>query len=94
MNNLYTLSLRTQQGFAVLPRIALHFSRRRLHIERLSMDNSDELTEFTIVFASDSQSVAKLIQQLRRVVELRDIAFSEGDALARTANPVRAAAYG
>lgn len=91
MNRFYTLSLSTQHGFAVLPRIALHFSRRRLHIERLAMDSTDELAEFTIVFACDRASVDKLIGQLRRVVELRTIECCEGDMLARTVTPVRAA---
>ena len=79
MISTYTISLHALNEFGVLARISLQFSRRRIKIERFEMiDNETGPALFRIVFKSD-ECVSQLIKQLRKIIELHDIAINEGD---------------
>ena len=84
MNHTYTISLNAINGLSVLPRIALVFSRRRLKIDHLRMHESPihGLAHLDIVLDCDQNTTVRLIQQLRRIVEVADISVSHGDELA------------
>jgi acetolactate synthase small subunit len=83
MNHTYTISLNAINGLGVLPRIALVFSRRRLKIGRLRMHESEThgLAHLDIVLDCDQKTTIRLIQQLRRIVEVADISVSHGDGV-------------
>lgn len=82
MKHTYTISLHALNGFTVLPRLALVFSRRRLKIERLEMVDSDNrgVAHFNIVLKCDGSMAEKLIKQIQRIVEVIDVMISEGNA--------------
>ena len=76
--NKYIICLHALNDLGVLPRITLHFSRRRLKIDRFEMiDAGDqELARFNIVLGCDASTAAQLIKQLQKIVGLKDISVS------------------
>ena len=75
MNTHHTIHLRAFNAPAVLPRILLVFSRRRLRIEALQFFDvfGDEPAEAQIDFDSDAATAADAVKQLRNIVEVQDV---------------------
>ena len=82
MNSTYTISLHALNEFSMLARISLCFSRRRIKIQGFEMTHNEVGPAlFRIVFKSDGQCTTQLIKQLRKIIDLHDIAINEGDLL-------------
>ncbi|MDX1512795.1 MAG: ACT domain-containing protein [Gammaproteobacteria bacterium] len=75
MNGHHTLHLRAFNAHAVLPRILLAFSRRRLRIQALQFYDvfGDAPAELQIDVEADPATVAVLARQLSRVVEVESV---------------------
>ena len=69
----HTIHLRAHRAHAVLPRIALAFSRRRLHVQALHYFDLDEAAdaEIQVDLECDARMAEELTAQLRRIVEVR-----------------------
>lgn len=74
----YTICLHALNDLGVLPRITLHFSRRRLKIDRFEMVDAGHqgLARFNIVLGCDAFTAEQLIKQLQKIIGLQDISVS------------------
>lgn len=83
MQQMYVLSLTTENTLRVLQRIATIFTRNRLNIEQLNVFETSRkgISHFNIVFHTQQHTVEKLIKQLQRIVELLDVKISNQMAL-------------
>lgn len=79
MTHSYTISLHALDSQTVLPRLALLFSRRRLKIDRLEMTDSwnPGVVRFNITLRCRAEMADNLLKQLRRIVEITEIAIRE-----------------
>ncbi len=87
MNTHHTIHLRAFNAPAVLPRILLVFSRRRLRIEALQFYDvfGDKPAEVQIDFNCDAATAADAVKQLRNIVEVQNV---RSETASRTAAPV------
>ena len=71
----HTIHARAHHAHAVLPRILLTFSRRRLRILALHYFHLDEdaETEIQIDLECEAAMAGELAAQLRRVIEVTDV---------------------
>ena len=76
--NKYIICLHAFNDLGVLPRITLHFSRRRLKIDHFEMVDADGqgVARFNIVLGCDAFAAAQLIKQLQKIVGLQIISVS------------------
>jgi acetolactate synthase small subunit len=86
MNAHHTIHLRAFNAHAVLPRILLVFSRRRLRIEALQFFDvfGDKPAEVQIDFDGDEATAADAVKQLRNIVEVQNV---RAETAFRTAAP-------
>ena len=89
----HTIHARAHHAHAVLPRILLAFSRRRLRVQALHYFHLDEAadTEIQVDLECEPGMATELTAQLRRIVEVRD-AWSEAVAIGESAPRKLAAA--
>jgi acetolactate synthase I/III small subunit len=75
MKYIYALSVVTENTTRVLQRMAGIFARNRLNIEQLTVfETSNKGTSFfNIVIHSDAQTIARVVEQLKKIVELMEI---------------------
>ena len=75
MQNLYFISLTTDNVLRVLQRISSVFSRNRVNIEQLSVfeARTNNLSHFNIVIYAEETLVETLLKQLGKIVELYEI---------------------
>jgi len=75
MNTHHTIHLRAFNAPAVLPRILLVFSRRRLRIEALQFYDvfGDKPADVQIDFDCDAATAADAVKQLRNIVEVQNV---------------------
>ena len=75
MQNLYFLSLTTDNTLRVLQRIATVFARHRINVENMNVFESKckGISHFSITIYSESDRLDKVIKQLKRIVELHDV---------------------
>ncbi len=87
MNTHHTIHLRAFNAPAVLPRILLVFSRRRLRIEALQFYDvfGDKPAEVQIDFDCDEATAADAVKQLRNIVEVQNV---RAETACRTAAPI------
>jgi len=87
MSTHHTIHLRAFNAHAVLPRILLVFSRRRLRIEALQFFDvfGDKPAEVQIDFDCDDAASADTVKQLRSIVEVQNV---RAETVCRTAAPV------
>jgi len=80
--NFHTISIFTENSPGVLHRITVIFTRRKLNIESLTVSETERkgISRFTICVISDPESVEKVLKQIARIVEVRDVsALSNND---------------
>ncbi len=75
MKYITVISVVTENTLRVLQRMAGIFARYRINIEQLTVfETSNKGTSyFNIVVHSDVQTTERLINQLRRIIELHDV---------------------
>jgi acetolactate synthase-1/3 small subunit len=75
MQHRYTLSALAENVPGVLQRLAIVFTRRKINIESMTVSEtgSPNLSRFTFVVQSDAETVRKVLAQVSRIVELRDV---------------------
>lgn len=93
MNRHVTLHLHAHNEHAVLQRVLLAFSRRRLRIDALQMFDlhPDRPAEIQIDLRCDEATRADLHKQLARVVEVEQIWSEAVDARSADTPPLRVA---
>ncbi len=86
MNPMVTITLTAVNAMGVLPRIALLFSRRRLTISHLHMDQVETsgLAHLQISVRCDPHTAEQLLRQLRRLAELVEVSL-HADGVPRSA---------
>lgn len=96
MNSHHTIHIRAFNGHAVLPRILLGFSRRRIRIQALHFFDvfGSGPAELQIDFDAGAAIVADLVGQLGKVVEVQSVRLEsrEGKADSDGAMGAQAAA--
>ena len=87
----HTIHLRAHHAHAVLPRIALAFSRRRLRIAALHYVHPEDTAPAAVRIELDCEPpmAAELTAQLRRIVEVSE---ARCEAVAGAAAPPQVAA--
>jgi acetolactate synthase-1/3 small subunit len=74
MRYIYVISVITENTMRVLQRMAGIFARQRLNIEQLTVcETGKGVSYFNIVIHSDDKSMARVINQLQRIVELMEV---------------------
>ncbi len=75
MKYIYALSVVTENTTRVLQRMAGIFARNRLNIEQLTVfETSNKGTSFfNIVIHSDAKTIGRVVEQLKKIVELMEI---------------------
>ena len=75
MQQLYFLSLTTDNTLRVLQRIASIFARHRVNVEHMNVFESKckGISHFSITIYSDNDRLDKIVKQLKRIVELHDV---------------------
>lgn len=76
MDKSYQITATTENKLRVLQRIASIFSRLRINVEQLSVNETDikGISQFKItILTSEPRTVEKLLGQLRRIVELIEV---------------------
>lgn len=80
---LYTVVALAENSLGVLARACSIMSRRRLNIESLNAYETHVkgLSRFTIVVSGDELQVLKIIEQIRRIVEVREAHYYRDEEL-------------
>lgn len=75
MKNLYSISMTTENALRVLQRVASIFSRNRINIEQLNVFETKTagLSHFTIAIYSEPEAIEKLLKQLGKMIELKEV---------------------
>ncbi len=83
MSHHHTLHIRCFNAHGVLPRILLTFSRRRIRIQALQFFDVFEnaQAELQIDIDADAKTIAKLVRQLDRVVEVHSVSAERRQVL-------------
>lgn len=78
MKYIYVISVFTENTLRVLQRTAGIFARHRLNIEQLSVFETSikGTSHFTIVIHSDPKTIERVMNQLKRIIELLDVKIS------------------
>lgn len=74
----YTITIFTANKPGVLYRIADLLLRRRINIDSLSVREANHVShvsEFTIELECDKEIISKLVNQIKRIVEVKSIEF-------------------
>jgi acetolactate synthase I/III small subunit len=80
----YTLSVLSENTPGVLHRITSVFTRRSVNIESLTVSETEKagISRFTVVFLAESSHVPRLLEPVRRMVEVVDaVAHEDGQLL-------------
>ncbi|WP_158527288.1 acetolactate synthase small subunit [Pelagibaculum spongiae] len=79
----HTITAYTENAVGILARMASLFSRNRVNIEKLHVEESETkgISQFTIVVYCDSEKARKLVNQLRRIIELQDVFISRDEMI-------------
>jgi len=72
MNKEFTITIFSENSIGLLNRITIHFTRRKLNIESLTVSESaiKGVFKFTIVVMSPEPTVINLVKQLEKQVEV------------------------
>ncbi len=83
MRNLYSISMTTENTLRVLQRTASVFSRNRVNIEQLNVFETDTkgISFFNIVIYAEEKLVERVVKQLAKIVELREIHVHKSTSL-------------
>lgn len=75
MSCAYTISVYTENSPGVLHRITAMFTRRKINVESLTVSETEQhgISRFTIMANLDEDLVDKLVKQIARVIEVRDV---------------------
>ena len=79
----YTLSALSDNSPGVLHRITSVFTRRSVNIESLTVSETEQhgVSRFTVVFLAQPDQVARVLEPIRRMVEVIDAGVRQDDAL-------------
>lgn len=79
MEQLFTISIFTENSPGVLHRITTIFTRRKINIESLTVSETEEheVSRFTITIRTTAEITAKVVLQIQRVIEVRGVYASE-----------------
>lgn len=82
---IYVLSMITENSLRVLQRMAGIFSRQRLNIEQLTVFETPNkgISCFNVMIFGDEKVTNRVIMQLQRIVELREVKISSRIPLSR-----------
>lgn len=75
--DMYVISIVTENALRVLQRLSGMFSRYRVNIEHMSIfnNNSDQLSYFSVVVHSNSAAMDKLTKQVYKIIEVHSISI-------------------
>ena len=78
MEHLYVLNATTENSMRVLQRMTSIFSRHRLNIEKLNVNEIGQtgVSHFTIMIHSTEEKVQRVLNQLNRIVELLEVSVT------------------
>ena len=78
MEHLYVLNATTENNMRVLQRMTSIFSRHRLNIEKLNVNEIGQtgVSHFTIMIHSTEDKVQRVLNQLNRIVELLEVSVT------------------
>jgi len=78
MEHLYVLNATTENSMRVLQRMTSIFSRHRLNIEKLNVNEIGQtgVSHFTIMIHSTEDKVQRVLNQLNRIVELLEVSVT------------------
>jgi acetolactate synthase-1/3 small subunit len=81
--NKFTLSVLTENSPGVLHRVTVLFTRRKINIESLTVSDTEKhnISRFTIVIQVEKDVIEKVVRQIRRIVEVREVYASENEEL-------------
>ena len=76
--NIYFLSINTENALCVLQRIASIFSRYRINIEQMNVFETANkgISHFNIVLHSDEDKIQQIVKKLEKIVEVLNITIS------------------
>lgn len=79
MNKNFTILAYTDNSPGVLQRITIVFTRRKLNIESLTVSETERenVSRFTIVASCPEEIAQKVANQIKRMVEVRDVLLTE-----------------
>lgn len=83
MESLHTVSIFTENSPGVLHRITVLFTRRKINIESLTVSETERkgISRFTIVLRIDDETLAKVLKQIARIVEVREVSARPNEDL-------------
>jgi acetolactate synthase-1/3 small subunit len=75
MERVFTLSALAENQPGVLQRFAIVLTRRKIRIESMSVSESDNptLSRFTFLVRGDNESIRKVVGQMERIVEVKEV---------------------
>jgi acetolactate synthase-1/3 small subunit len=75
MKYIYFISAVSENTLRVLQRVAGIFARHRLNIEQLNVFETGNagISHFSIVIHADPKTIARVMHQLQRIVELLEV---------------------
>ncbi len=78
MEYLYVLNATTENSMRVLQRIASIFSRHRINIEKLNVNEIGHsgISHFTIMIYSTEEKMQRILNQLNCIIELLEVGIS------------------
>jgi len=93
IDNIYFISMTTENALSVLQRIASIFSRHRINIEQMTVCETANrgVSHFSLVLHSCDKKIYKVISQLDKVIEVIDIKIANKIAIDVTKNRLKAA---
>jgi acetolactate synthase-1/3 small subunit len=76
--NIYIISITTENTLNVLQRISSIFSRHRVNIEQLNVTETINkgVSHFTVILHSHNEKMRKIVKQLNKIIEVIDIKIS------------------
>ncbi len=82
-DKLFTISIFTENSPGVLHRITTVFTRRKINVESLTVSDTEQhgISRFTIVVCIPEQLAEKIVEQIRRIIEVRDVFATEDSGL-------------
>lgn len=82
-DKLFTISVFTENSPGVLHRITTVFTRRKINVESLTVSDTEQhgISRFTIVVCIPEDLAEKIVGQIRRVIEVREVFATEDSGL-------------
>lgn len=82
-DKLFTISIFTENSPGVLHRITTVFTRRKINVESLTVSDTEQhgISRFTIVVCIPESLSEKIVEQIRRVIEVREVFATEDSGL-------------